>query len=129
MIYADTSALAKLVSLEPETAALRAWLRQRVGEPLATNMIGVVELQRVAARISAETAEAAVRLVRRIDRRELIGTTFALATQVPPPAVRTLDALHIASAAEATDLSVMLSYDARMVEAAAAFGLPVASPV
>lgn len=53
VIYADTSALAKLLIAEAETPALRGWIsRQKVR--LVTNSVGVVELRRLAARISQE---------------------------------------------------------------------------
>jgi hypothetical protein len=52
----------------------------------------------------------------------------ALAAQLPPPEVRTLDALHIASAAGLAELDALVSYDQRMLQAARGYGLPVASP-
>lgn len=128
MIYADTSALAKLIAPEVETMALTAWLEHQGDAVLATNMVGVVELHRFAARIGPDVSAAAVRMTQRIDRMELNGSVYALAADVPPPAVRTLDALHIASAAVAPGLTAFLTYDLRMAEAASAFGLPVVSP-
>lgn len=128
MIYGDTSALAKLLRTEAETEPLRAWLGERRGEPVVTNMIGVVELQRFARRVSRETEDAATLLLRRIDRIELTGTTYALAADVPPATVRTLDALHIASAVELPGVTAFVTYDERQASAAEAFGLRVVSP-
>lgn len=127
MIYADTSALAKLVVAEAETPALRSWIaRQSSG--LVTNPVGVVELQRLAARVSPDAERTALLLLSRIDRISLTAAALAFAGQLPPPELRTLDALHVASAAELVDLVALLTYDRRMAEAAAHLGLPVESP-
>ncbi len=53
---------------------------------------------------------------------------LAAAAHLPPPEVRTLDALHIASAAELADLESLVTYDHRMRSAAGGYGLPVESP-
>ena len=127
MIYADTSALAKLLTAETETAALRDWI-SRQDARLVTNSIGVVELRRLAARVSQQAVGAATVLLGRIDRLALTPAALALAGELPPPEVRALDALHIASAAELVELQVLLTYDRRMAEAATHFGLPVESP-
>lgn len=127
MIYADTSALAKLVIAEAETPALRDWI-SRQDARLVTNSLGVVELRRLAARVSQQALDTATRLLGRIDRVSLTPAALTLAGQVPPPEVRTLDALHIASAAELLELQAVLTYDRRMAETATAYGLPVESP-
>ena len=130
MIYADTSALAKLIIDEAESVTLKKWLHAHgvpTEEQLATNVIGVVELHRVASRWR-RVATSATLLVSRIDKRELTPTAVALASEMPPPHLRTLDALHIASAAELLELSAFVTYDDRMASAAADYGLPVVSP-
>ena len=127
-IYLDTSALAKLVVSEPESAHLRQWLRERRSVPLITNSIGVVELRRLAARISQEALSTVVRLVARISVVGVTPDALALAAEIPRPEVRTLDALHIASAALLSDLQSVVTYDARMGTAAIAYGLQVATP-
>lgn len=127
MIYADTSALAKLVIAEAETPALREWISKQDAR-LVTNSIGVVELRRLAARVSQQAVETATALLARIDRVALTPAALALAGQFPPAAVRTLDALHLASAAELLELQVVLTYDRRMAEAATLYGLPVQTP-
>lgn len=129
MIYADTSALAKLVVEVPESAALRAWLRERTDEELAVNMIGAVELQRAVGRVDPTALPRAMRLLRSLTRIEVTGATWALAATISPPTVRTLDALHIASAAIlAPELTAFLTYHERMGEAAGALGLPILTP-
>lgn len=126
--YLDTSALAKLIVAEPETAALREWLSDHHDLPLVTSSIGAVELQRLAARVSQPASSAAVRLLARLDVVSLTPGALAAAAQLPPPEVRTLDALHLASAAELSDLQALVTYDHRMAAAGLAYGLPVVTP-
>lgn len=128
MLYLDTSALAKLVVHEAESATLRAWLADRSGTTIVTNVIGEVELRRVAARISLSAVQTATLLLARVDLLDLTPAAITVAGTLPPPGVRTLDALHIASAAELDDLDALLTYDDRMATAASAYGLTVASP-
>jgi predicted nucleic acid-binding protein len=127
-IYFDTSALAKLVRVEPETTALRTWLGERPREPWVTNIIGVVEVQRFAARVSQPALTAAMKLVARVGQLDLSPVALARAATLAPPEVRTLDALHIASALELSDLEAIVTYDLRMITASADYGLPVISP-
>jgi predicted nucleic acid-binding protein len=50
------------------------------------------------------------------------------ASRIPGP-IRSLDAIHVASAALlGADLTTLVTYDNRMAEAAAAIGLPVDMP-
>lgn len=128
MIYADTSALAKLVVAEAETPALRHWISQQDNPRLVTNAVGVVELRRLAARVSQQAVDTATKLLGRIDRLALTPAALALAGHLPPAELRTLDALHLASAAELLDLEVVLSYDRRLADAAVDYGLPVVAP-
>jgi predicted nucleic acid-binding protein len=128
LIYADTSALAKLVTVEAETAALRTWLAGLPDERLTTNQVGIVELKRMAARLGPDVEAEAYVLAQRVDRLDVTGATYSLAEHLPPVQLRTLDALHVASAAQARDVTAFLTYDARMAEAAALAGLRVVAP-
>lgn len=127
-LYFDSSALAKLIVTEPESQALRHWLGSRPVTPIVTNTVGVVELQRVAARTRPVASVPAVLLLGRVGHLELTRAAIELAAKLPPPEVRTLDALHIASAAGLGDLEAFVSYDQRMLDAAVGYGLPVAQP-
>jgi uncharacterized protein len=127
-LYLDTSALAKLVLVEKESGELRAWIAARASLPLITNTIGVVELQRLAAHVSQAALSASIQLLPRVDHLELTPVALLRAAQLPPPEIRTLDALHIASASELNDLHALVTYDLRMIAAAKDYGLPVESP-
>jgi predicted nucleic acid-binding protein len=128
LIYLDSSALVKLITEEQESRALQQWLNENRSEQMVTNMVGIVETKRVAARIDSEALSAAVLVLARVDRLEVLGATYALAADLPPVSLRTLDALHVASAVQARDVTAFLTYDVRMAEAAALVDLPVFSP-
>jgi predicted nucleic acid-binding protein len=57
------------------------------------------------------------------------GPVVEAASRLPDPMLRTLDAIHLATALMIReDLDVLLTYDDRMLTAAATHGLPTASP-
>ena len=129
-VYLDSSALVKLVVAEPETAALRAYL---VGKAPASSEIAVVEVMRAVGRLQRDrpdTVQAAGRTVMEsIQLIPLTRGTVAVACGVEPPMLRSLDAIHVASAlALAEVLGSMVTYDVRMQEAARLAGLRVAAP-
>jgi predicted nucleic acid-binding protein len=128
LIYADTSALAKLITVERETVALRAWIGERPDQSIATNSVGVVELKRMGARLGVAVAAAAGQLLQSIDHLDLNGATYDLAAVLSPTSLRTLDALHVASATQSHSVTAFVTYDHRMIEAASLVGLPVVTP-
>ncbi len=128
MIYADTSALAKLFTNEAESVSLRTWLHERPDDTVTTSVVGEVELRRFAARADPLSLHQVDAFLALMDRLPLTAATVALAGRLGPSRLRTLDALHVASAAGLENLTALVSYDQRMLEAAAGYGLPVASP-
>lgn len=122
-LYLDSSALVKLVREEREThellASLALW-----SEPL-TSVVGEVEVRRVAARsgASADDVLAALSLV------ELDEAVRRLAGRVGSAPLRSLDAIHLASALSlGDDLGSFCCYDRRLIADAEAAGLTVLSP-
>lgn len=129
MIYVDTSALIKLVVSEKESADLIDWLNTRSDIPLVTSIIGHVELIRAASRLGPAVTAAAQRLAATVDTLVLTDTIATLASTLPPPELRTLDALHLATAHFHRDkLTALCAYDQRLVAAARQQGLVVAAP-
>ena len=129
MIYLDTSAMVKLVAAERESAELIDWLNGRAEEALATCAIGHIELVRAARRIGNPTVLAAQRLADAIDTLLLTDSIAAMARTIGPPELRTLDALHLATAAAYRGrISAFCAYDGRLLGAAQAEELPVAAP-
>ena len=126
-VYVDASALAKLLVDEREGDDLRAFLAPIARQ--ATSIVGRIEVERtVARRAPARLAHVAGLL----DDLVIVGLEpeiAAAAATIEPATLRTLDAVHLASAAAlGADLVAFVTYDRRLVEAARALGMPVVSP-
>jgi predicted nucleic acid-binding protein len=129
MLYLDTSALVKLVHPEAETDALVRWLGERPDLPWVASALVEVELVR-AVRV-AEPADLVhvPAVLARVDMVDIDGIVRANAAAVAPETVRSLDAIHLATALElAADLTALVAYDKRLGEAAAAAGLTWTAP-
>ncbi len=128
LAYLDASAIVKLVVEESESPALRealaAW-PDRVSSALA-----LVESHRAARRRDppppperVDTVLAGLTLI------PLDLETLRAAATLPHPALRALDAIHVATAASLQeDLGVLVAYDDRLLRVADALGLPTAQP-
>lgn len=129
MIYLDTSALLKLVVQEDESDDLEAWLTQRTHVPRITSALTRVELVRACRRLDPATVPAATELLGGLDTIPLRDWVLETASALPDPALRSLDALHLASAVLMEDaLEVMVAYDRRLLDAAARVGIPTVAP-
>jgi uncharacterized protein len=127
LLYVDSSALVKLVVTELETAALRRYLRTRPDR--VTSELSAAEVLRAALRRDPELIDAARRTLYRIDRIALGSQLVERAGTLTPRGMRTLDALHIASALEiGEELEALVAYDHRLLEGAVAQRLPTVSP-
>ena len=124
--YLDTSAAAKLLVDEPESDALAAELRHHKPTLVACLLLET-ELRRIAAREPALTQPAVSELLRGVDLYELPPPLFAEAGLLPGADVRSLDALHLAAAIR-LEVEAVITYDARMVEAATELGMTVIAP-
>lgn len=130
MLYLDTSALAKLVTLEPETERLRTFLSARPSAIRFASALAHAELLRAAHLVGDDAVATAREVLTRLDlvdvSRELLERAGTLAGGQH---LRTLDAIHVATASVAGDrLEAFVTYDARMTQAAAAIGLPIERP-
>ncbi|ACQ81624.1 PilT protein domain protein [Beutenbergia cavernae DSM 12333] len=127
LTYLDTSASAKLIAVEAESAALADYLRASPDAEAVTSVVGIVELLRVGARLGPAQRLRAVDLAARLGTIALTESIARAAADAAPANLRTLDAIHVASAVVAGAESVV-SYDARLSEAAVAAGLRVVAP-
>lgn len=130
MIYLDASALVKLVKREPETDALRSHLVQR-DLAVASSSIAAIELNRAVLRTGGEALvlDRARQVIAELDLLPVDQGIVESASAIEPAALRTLDAVHLASALRIGDgLVEFVCYDGRLSEAARAAGLPVSSP-
>jgi predicted nucleic acid-binding protein len=129
VIYLDTSASVKLVAAEEESAALIDWLNAYPDENLATNAIGQIELIRAAARTGPNAVALARHVASTIDTLVLTDTIAEAAATIPPAELRTLVAIHLATAyIHRKALTAFCAYDRRLLEAAESLGLPTVSP-
>jgi predicted nucleic acid-binding protein len=129
MIYLDTSAAAKLIQVEAETAALGVFLAERLSTPLASSALLYPELVRAVGRRRPDLVPRAVALVQRMMTIPLMGQIVEHATTIGSPQLRTLDALHLATAATiAAELAAFVTYDKHLADAASERGLTVVAP-
>ena len=133
LFYADSSALVKLVREEPETTALRAFLAD--ADIVSCDLV-LAELPRAIRR--AVALDPQLPLDRLIEQAgDIIGAVGLIPLDRPllhaagalaEPALRTLDAIHVAAAIEANPLDAFLTYDERQAAAARLTGLRTVQP-
>lgn len=124
--YLDASAIAKLILEEPESAEMLRWYVE--AERVASNRIGVIETRRAVARRAHDPArvESVLRSFTVLEIDEIVSIS---ASAIEPPVLRTLDAIHVASAlALGAELGAFVTYDDRLAAAARIAGLPVVRP-
>lgn len=126
--YADASALVKLVLDEPEADALER--RLEVHDRVLTSVVGVVEFARAIRRATGTQGSRAVAdVIAGLVIVPLNQVVRQAAQDAGPAGLRTLDAIHLASASLGQGLvNAFYCYDRRLCEAAAAAGLAVESP-
>jgi uncharacterized protein len=126
LVYLDSSAFVKLVLAEPETPALVAALHGVVR--LVASEILEVEALRATRRGGGPTKAAHAQLAG-VRLLPLSGEVRARASELEPPSMRSLDAIHLATALElGSRLDAVFSYDARLSLAAREAGLDVHAP-
>jgi predicted nucleic acid-binding protein len=129
VIYLDASALLKLVVREAETDALREWLAARPDAVWTSSELGRVEVLRAARRADSTAVPGARAVTAKLLLVPLDRVVQDVATEIGEPTLRTLDALHLASAASLGEaLTAFIVYDPRLAGAARAAGLPVVAP-
>ncbi len=129
MIYIDTSALVKLLFDEPESAALTDWITQKTEIPKVSSELSTVELLRTCRRIDGSIVDDARRLLDGVDLLPIDHVIVERAAVLAPRDLRSLDAIHLASALSLIeDLTDFVAYDVRLRAAANQVGLPVVSP-
>ena len=126
--YVDTSALVKLVVAEPETAALRSWLAAADRDLVASDLVRT-ELVRAVRRAVPDRARLARQVLESVTLVQITSAVFEAAGRLDPLELRSLDAVHLASALDlGDDLEGVVTYDERLAAAAAVNGVAVSSP-
>lgn len=127
-VYLDASALVKLVIEEAESEPLRHYLAD--GPALYSSRIAATEVRRAARRQEERDAldqvEALLATLRFVELDAAIADSAGAAR---PATLRTLDAIHLASALAIADgLRAVVAYDGRLATAAREAGLAVVAP-
>jgi predicted nucleic acid-binding protein len=126
LAYLDASAIVKLVLVEPESVEMARWYIDN--DRVSTSLVGIIETRRAVARRPHDS----VHLERVVSGIEVIAVTARIgerAAAIAPLMVRTLDAIHLATAISiGTSMTSFVTYDDRLAAAARDLGLPVVSP-
>lgn len=127
-VYVETSAAAKLLVEEAESAALAEYLDDLAArdEELLSSFLLETELRRLAARHGLDQTDVS-EILDGFDLVDIDRAMFGEAGLLPGQHLRSLDALHIAAALRA-GATVMVAYDHRQAEAARSAGLRVVAP-
>ena len=132
MIYLDTSALVKLIRTEEESESLADWLDGRTEIPWITSSLTEVELPRAIIRAAfLEGLSAVPAILARLYKFEIDPVIRSTAAAYQDPALRSLDAIHLATAqvaASAASLTAFVAYDRRLREAARDLGMTTVAP-
>jgi hypothetical protein len=129
LVYLDASALVKLVVTEPESGALMEFLR--AWPDRVSSALSLAEVPRALRHARFGTAERhrARRLLARLALVDVDRRILAAAAALDPPELRTLDAIHLATAlAVREDLAGLVTYDRRLATAAERVDLEVLAP-
>ena len=125
--YLDSSAIVKLVIAEPESSALRRYLRRR--RPYVSSALARAEVARALLPFGPEGLRRGDTALTRLDLIRVSDTVLRDAGRLLPDDVRTLDAIHLATARRlGEDLARLVTYDTRMRAAAESLGIDVAAP-
>lgn len=128
-LYLDSSAILKLVTAEVESLALFEFLQpyaERISSVLAR-----VEVHRAIrrARGTATERRRAERVLGRIALLRIDEPILAVASRLSPADLRSLDAIHLATALSAAEaIAGMVTYDDRLARAATAARVQVYAP-
>ena len=133
LFYADASALVKLVRDEAESEALRTYLSDA---DLVSSELVLTEIPRAVRRAAAVDPELPLELL--LDRIGELVDAIALspldrallagAGSLAEPALRALDAIHVATAVDLHPIDAFVTYDERQAAAARLAGLRTTAP-
>lgn len=127
-LYLDASAIVKLAIAEPETAALESAIANC--RAVFSSKLSLVECARAVARVPGRRASATLAEVfEALVLHDVSDSVLARASVLKPVALRSLDAIHLATALllGATDLS-FVTYDEKLARAAETHGLRLMQP-
>ena len=125
--YLDSSAIVKLVIYEPQSGALGRYLRRR--GPLMSSALARTEVLRALLEEGDAGLARGRDALRRVDLIRVNDRVLNAAGTLLPDDIRSLDAIHLATALYlGDDVRQIVTYDDRMTSAAAGLGLRTAAP-
>jgi predicted nucleic acid-binding protein len=125
--YVDSSALVKLAVREDESAALRRYLGRH--RPLVSSALARTEVVRALLPLGSEAVRRGRAVLARVELLRINDRVLDAAGLLTPADLRSLDAIHLASAEQfGSDLRGFVTYDERLAGAAASRGLRVIQP-
>lgn len=133
LLYVDASALVKLIRSEAESGALRTYVNDA---DLVSSELVLTEIPRAIRRAAALDPELPLdlllnrtgELVDAVALRPLDRASLAAAGALSEPALRALDAIHVATAVDLHPIDVFVTYDERQAAAARLAGLRTMAP-
>jgi uncharacterized protein len=133
VVYADASALVKLLREEAESGALRTYLE---GADLLSSELVLTEIPRAVRRAADRDPalpldlllQRAGELLDSVALRPLDRVLLAGAGALAEPALRALDAIHVVSAIDLAPLEAFVTYDERQAAVARLAGLRTLAP-
>ncbi len=126
-IYLDSSAIVKLVVAEPESTALREHLAGR--GPLVSSALARTEVARALLSLGPAVLRRGLQVLDRLELIRVSDRVLKAAAALAPTELRSLDAIHLATAlALSSSLAEMVTYDGRMSAAGQSLGLVVVGP-
>jgi uncharacterized protein len=129
LIYLDTSAFLKTVLVEPQSAALQTYLDERPDAPLVSSALLAVEARRGVLRHREDRLPRVDVLLAGLRLVAMSDAVVESASRLPDPLLRSLDAIHLATALLIRDdVEAILTYDGRLAQAAASHGLHTVAP-
>ena len=126
-VYLDSSALVKLVAVEQESEDLRGHLQDR--ETWIASALVVVEVGRALVRRPDADASIASNVLDRLVLVDVDRRILERAASLAPAELRSLDAIHVATAIEVREsIEDVVTYDARLTAAARLHGFRTTAP-
>lgn len=135
LVYLDASALVKAIREreEEEAVALRAYLE---GAELASSEVVLTEVPRVLRRVAAEgsrlqlepTLRRAAETLDLLSLRPVDDALLIGAGMFAEPSLRSLDAIHVATALHLYPIDAFVTYDERQAAVARRAGLKTVAP-
>ena len=133
-VYVDSSALIKRAMAEAESETLEQVLERHVeaADALVSSTLAWIEISRaLRARLDGEgqdvVTEALDDALAGVAERAITPDVVSLARRIEPNVLRSLDAIHLATAV-LLDVDAVLTYDERLAMAARHNGLAVSAP-